>query len=201
MQDQRPEINSRHGRRRAVAVAAIGAALYLIARSKGRARQSGDVSPARTLPAPRRPDLRLTASEDRVLRALAAREASSEYPRLAAAYKRMLELARSGDPVDAVLAAHLAREVLSALPAALGVVLSRTRLQYENRLDELAERWPSEVRASDPPEPAVAALRALLSDHEAASSRARQGPRQLWSVRTERSLDTCRSRHSTVGQN
>src|SRR4051794_13412147 len=82
-------------------------------------------------------EVRLTETEDVVLRALTERERAAAFPRVADAYRRLVTLARSNDQIDGILAAHLAREVLSALPGALGVELTRERLQYENRIQDL----------------------------------------------------------------
>jgi hypothetical protein len=90
-----------------------------------------------------------------------------------------LELSRSEDAVDAILVAHLVREVLSALPGALGVEVTRERLEYENRVQAMSEAWPAEVRTGEPAQATVEDLRRLLEDHEAASERARHGARAL----------------------
>lgn len=50
----------------------------------------------------------------------------------------MLVLSRSSDPVDAVLTAHLARELLSALPGALGIEIPRERAEYESLVAQIA---------------------------------------------------------------
>jgi hypothetical protein len=121
----------------------------------------------------------LTESERPVFRELRERERDSSYPRLSATYYRMLELSRSTHPVDAVLTAHLARELLSALPGALGVEIPRERAEYENLVAQVSESWPEEARTNDPPPGTIAQLRRLLSEHEAASGRARRGPREL----------------------
>lgn len=133
-----------------------------------------DDSPADDFEGPR-----LTESERAVFRELRERERDSSYPRLSATYHRMLELSRSTDPVDAVLTAHLARELLSALPGALGVEIPRERAEYENLVAQVSESWPEEARMNDPPPGTIAQLRRLLSEHEAASGRARRGPREL----------------------
>jgi hypothetical protein len=125
--------------------------------------------------------LRLGESEQAVLRELTERERDTPAPRLASSYRRLLELSRSNDQVDAVLAAHLARELLSALPGALGVEIPRGRLEYENLVGGLARTWPAEVRSSDPPPQTVVQLRRLLDEHDQASGRARHGPRELLS--------------------
>ncbi len=131
---------------------------------------------------PREPDqLRLTETEQTVLRELIEREKSAAAPRLASSYRRLINLSQSNDPIDAILVAHLAREILSALPGALGIELARERLEYEKRVRELAEHWPPEARAADPPAGIVTDLRRLLEDHERASARAREGPRALLS--------------------
>lgn len=126
-------------------------------------------------------ELRLTETEQVVLRALAERERDTAAPRLASSYRRLVELSRSTDPIDAILTAHLAREILSALPGALGVELTRERLEYENRVQELADSWPLEARDAEPPARIVTGVRQLIEDHERASGRAREGPRALLS--------------------
>ena len=125
------------------------------------------------------PEPRLTETESTVLRALTDRESAAAFPRVADAYRRLAILARSTDPIDGILAAHLAREVLSALPGTLGVALASGRLEYENRLQDLAGHWPLEARDGAPPTRVVTGLRQLLEDHELASGRAREGPRAL----------------------
>lgn len=124
---------------------------------------------------------RLSETETIVVRALTERERDAAFPRVANAYRRLVVLARSTDPIDGILAAHLAREVLSALPGALGVELMRERLQYENRVQDLADHWPVEGRDREPPARVVTDLRQLVEDHERASGRAREGPRVLLS--------------------
>jgi hypothetical protein len=124
---------------------------------------------------------RLTEAEQAVLRELANREKGRPAPRLSRSYRRLIELSRSNDPINAILAAHLAREILSALPGALGVELTRERLEYENRIQELAEHWPPEARDAEPPARIVVDLRRLIEDHERASGRAREAPRALLS--------------------
>lgn len=128
---------------------------------------------------PLTPRVRLTEAEQAVLRELAQRDAAAVAPKVAASYTRLLELSRSSNPVDAVLVAHLAREILSALPGALGIELAHERLEYENRLQELCVVWPADARNGEPPAQALADLRRLLDDHERASGRAREGPLAL----------------------
>lgn len=124
---------------------------------------------------------RFSESEEAVLRELTERERTAPAPRLASTYRRLVELSRSNDPVDAILAAHLARELLSALPGALGIEIARGRLEYANLVGELARSWPAEARSSGPPPETLTHLRRLVDEHEQASSRARQGPRELLS--------------------
>ena len=126
------------------------------------------------------PDLRLSETEATVLRELSRRERDAAFPRLSHAYRRLLELSRGDDPIDAVLVAHLAREVLSAAPGALGVELVRGRLEYENRVRELSQSWPSESRSGEPPAGTVQELRRLLEDDDDATGRAREGARALF---------------------
>jgi hypothetical protein len=128
---------------------------------------------------PALPGLRLTSTEAAVFRALSERERERPNPRLARTYLRLLELSRSEDPVDAILVAHLVREVLSALPGALGIEVTRGRLEYENRVQAMSEGWPADVRTGEPAQATIQALRRLLEDHDAASERARHGPRAL----------------------
>ena len=124
-------------------------------------------------------ELRLTHAEATVLRELQRREQGAPAPRLAAAYRRLLQLARSDDPIDSVLVAHLVREVLSATPGALGIELAPERLQYENSVRELSRAWPAETRAGDAPAAVITGLRRLLDDHDRATGRARVGPHAL----------------------
>jgi hypothetical protein len=126
-------------------------------------------------------ELRLTQSEQAVLRELTERDSDAAAPRMANAYRRLVELSRSNDPVDGILVAHLSREILSALPGALGIEFVPGRLEYEDMIDELAASWPADIRASDPPVRTVTELRRLLEEHERASGRARLGPRALLS--------------------
>jgi hypothetical protein len=127
-----------------------------------------------------RPDVRLTETEETVLRELAQREHGAVAPRLARSYRRLLELSRSDDAVDAVLVAHLVREILSALPGAFGIELPREHLEYENRIQDLSRAWPADARAADPPRKVIQGIRHLLEEHDRASSRARRGPRALF---------------------
>ena len=122
---------------------------------------------------------RITESERAVLQELQERERDSSFPRLSATYRRMVEISRSTDPIDVVLTAHLARELLSALPGSLGVEIPRERAEYENLVAQVSQTWPVEARDADPPPATIAQLRRLLSEHEAASGRARHGPREL----------------------
>ena len=114
-----------------------------------------------------------------MLHELGERESDAEHPRLARSYRRLLELSRSSDPVDAIVAAHIARELLAVVPGALGIELPAGRLDYVSRVAELAATWPADTRSGEPPAHAVQVLRRLLVDHELASVRAREGPRAL----------------------
>lgn len=121
-------------------------------------------------------NFRLTRGEEVVLRELARRDESAEGHRIGAAYRRLLELVRDdSDPTNPILAAHLVREIISAVPGALGVELPHQRFQYENQVQQLSELWQPKARTSDPPQRAVALLRTLLNEHDAASGRARKG--------------------------
>jgi len=125
------------------------------------------------------PPLRLTDAEREVLRELTQREASAVAPKVSASYTRLLELARSENAVDTVLAAHLTREILAALPGALGMQLTHEHLQYRQRLDALSEAWPADVRVDPPNGQALIELRRLVEEHEQASVRAGEGARAL----------------------
>jgi len=122
---------------------------------------------------------RLTRAEATVLSELRRREHGASAPRLADAYRRLLELAHSDDPINSILVAHLVREILSATPGALGVELAHERLEYENRVKELSKAWPAKNRAADAPPAVLADLRRLLDDQDRATARSRAGPRAL----------------------
>lgn len=123
--------------------------------------------------------LQLTRAETTVLRELVRREKESPHPRLADAYRRLLQLARSNDSIDAILVAHLVREILSTTPSALGIGLPHERLAYENEIEQLSQAWPSQTRAGDPPAATLTMVRRLLDEHDRASGRARAGPHAL----------------------
>jgi hypothetical protein len=123
--------------------------------------------------------LQLTRAETTVLGELVRREKESPHPRLADAYRRLLQLARSNDSIDAILVAHLVREILSSTPSALGIGLPHERLAYENVIEQLSQTWPGPIRALDPPAAILTMLRRLLDDHDRASGRARAGPHAL----------------------
>jgi hypothetical protein len=125
-------------------------------------------------------DVRLTETEATVLRELTQRDYGAVAPRLARSYRRLLELSRSDDAVDAVLVAHLVREILSALPGAFGIELPKEHLEYENRIENLSRAWPADARAADPPRKVLQGIRHLLEEHDRASGRARRGPRALF---------------------
>jgi hypothetical protein len=120
--------------------------------------------------------LRLTEAEQTVLRELTRREAGAVDPKMAAAYSRLLQLSQSDQPVDHVLTAHLAREILSALPGALGIAVAREHLDYESHLQDLCLQWPRGERAEEPSAKTLDAIRKLLGAHEKAYQRAREGP-------------------------
>jgi hypothetical protein len=123
--------------------------------------------------------LQLTRAETTVLDELLRREKGSPHPRLAEAYRRLLQLARSTDSIDAILVAHLVREILSTTPGALGIGLPREQLVYQNELEQLSQAWPSQSRSGEPPEATLTMLRRLLDEHDRASARARAGPQAL----------------------
>lgn len=128
----------------------------------------------------------LNLNESAVLRALTRRDADNPAPRMAMAYRKILELSRSDDAIDGVLVAHLVRDLLAASPQALvqlGIDLPRERLEYRDRVARLAETWPAEGRNSEPPEPTIIKLRGLLADHDAASERAGDLPRAVFAGR------------------
>ncbi len=123
--------------------------------------------------------LRLTQAEATVLRELGRQEQGASKPRLADAYRRLLQLARSENPIDSILAAHLVREVLSTTPRAVGIELVPERLEYENKVAELSRAWPAAERVEDPPPAVATKLRRLLEEHDRATGRAQKGPRAL----------------------
>ncbi len=118
---------------------------------------------------------RLTETEQVVLDRLTERESHAPAPRLSSAYLRILGLSRTGDAIDAVLAAHLIRELVAALPRISGVGAARGHTDYESHAAAIADTWPSAERRGSPPEAAVTQLRSLLEDHDRASNRARAG--------------------------
>lgn len=120
--------------------------------------------------------LRLTATEQIVLERLEHEERDADRPRLARTYRRLIELSRSDDHVDAVLAAHLLRELLFVLPVAASVPVERGHTDYEAHADAIAESWPGGLRDKAIPAEAVARVRAMLEEHEQASRRATAGP-------------------------
>lgn len=73
--------------------------------------------------------LRLTATEQIVLERLEHEERDAAWPRMGRICRRVIELSRSDDEVDAVLAAHLVRELLFVLPRiAVSVPVERGHL-------------------------------------------------------------------------
>ena len=128
----------------------------------------------------------LNPSESAVFGEITRREADRPAPRMARAYRRILELSRSDDAIDGILVAHLIRDLLAASPEALGqlgIDLPRERLEYRDRVADLSETWPAEDRNSEPPEPTITKLRGLLTDHDAASERSGDVPRALFAGR------------------
>ena len=126
---------------------------------------------------PGRDPLVLNETERRVLQELGRIESAAPNPRLARAYRRMVELARSDDELDGILAAHVARELLSALPGIIGITVPSERVDYLSRIGIIAASWPAVSRADQAPPWTSRLLRELLEDHEAASTRAREGSR------------------------
>lgn len=134
--------------------------------------------------------LRLTETEQVVHDRLTERESHASAPRLADAYLRILGLSRSGDPIDGVLAAHLVRELLAALPRVAGVGPIRGHTDYESHVRAIADVWPDTARRAPPPKAAVVRLQELLEDHDRASNRARASVDGLL-----RALDPGRAAH------
>lgn len=123
--------------------------------------------------------VRLTEAEQVVHQRLSEQESEAGVARLAATYLRVLALSRTGDAVDGVLAAHLVRELVAALPIAAGVPVARGHTDYESHARRIAADWPLAGRLSPPSEGALTAIREMLVDHERASHRARSGPDAL----------------------
>ncbi len=120
--------------------------------------------------------IRLTATEQVVLGQLEHEEHDAERPRLARTYLRLIELSQSDDEINAVLAAHLVRELLAALPLAASAPVERGHTDYEAHVQAIAECWLAAARAEPIPDVAVDKVRALLEEHEQASRRAAAGP-------------------------
>lgn len=120
--------------------------------------------------------LRLTATEQIVLERLEHEERDADRPRLARTYRRLIELSRSDDQVDAVLAAHLLRELLFVLPVAASVPVEHGHTDYDAHADAIAESWSVELRDEPIPPGAVDKVRAMLDEHERAARRATAGP-------------------------
>lgn len=120
--------------------------------------------------------LRLTATEQIVLERLEHEERDTDRPRMARTYRRLIELSRSDDQLDAVLAAHLLRELLFVLPVAASVPIEHGHTDYEAHADAIAESWPGALRDRAIPAEAVVKVRAMLEEHEQASRRAATGP-------------------------
>ena len=83
--------------------------------------------------------LRLTETEEVVLERLSEQETHAVAPRLSMAYLRLLGLSRTGDPIDGVLAGHLVRELVAALPHIAGVAGVRGHTDYEGHARAIAE--------------------------------------------------------------
>lgn len=122
---------------------------------------------------PQREVLRLNRNESAVLGELARLELGVPEQRLTRTYRRILELSRSNDPIDGILVAHLVREFLAAFAFnALGNDLPRGRLEYRERVGDMAVTWPADVRGQVPSDATIAEVRRLLNDHDATSERA-----------------------------
>lgn len=121
--------------------------------------------------------LRLTATEQIVLERLEHEERDADWPRMGRTYRRLIELSRSDDEVDAVLAAHLARELLFVVPlVAASVPVERAHMEYKPYVQAIADAWPSDAREGSMPTAEIDRVRALLEEHEQASRRAASGP-------------------------
>jgi len=130
-------------------------------------RSSGDVVE------PQREVLRLNRNESAVLGELVRLEIGVPEQRLTRTYRRILELSRSNEPIDGILVAHLVREFLAAFAfSAMGNDLPKGRLDYRERVGELAMTWPGDVWGGVPPDLTIAEFRRLLNDHDATSARA-----------------------------
>lgn len=117
----------------------------------------------------------LTRAEKTVLAELEAKDS-----KLGAAYRRLLELSRDQtDSLAPILVAHLVREMISAVPGTYLEELAADHADYPHLVDVIASTWPLGEREHEPPSEVAAAVRALLAEHEAARSRARQGPKSL----------------------
>jgi hypothetical protein len=118
----------------------------------------------------------LTATEQIVLERLEHEERDAAWPRMGRIYRRVIELSRSDDEVDAVLAAHLVRELLFVLPRiAVSVPVERGHLDYKRHVQAIVDAWPG-ARDGPIPTAAIDKVRALLDEHEQASRRALSGP-------------------------
>src|SRR5258706_13585693 len=127
--------------------------------------------------------LRLTRVEAAVLDELTARQAGSTDQRMTRTYRRILELVRSGDEIDSVLAAHLARDFMSASPVALRLgPMERGHFDAGTLVARLAATWPAAMRDGEPPEQTVVELRRLLAQYDAASVRAGMPARRMFSA-------------------
>jgi hypothetical protein len=119
----------------------------------------------------------LTATEQIVLERLEHEERDADRPRLGRTYRRLIELSRSDDAIDAVLAAHLARELLFVVPlVTASVPLERAHTDYGPYVQAIADAWPSDARDKPIPTAAIDKVHALLEGHEQASRRAATGP-------------------------
>lgn len=120
--------------------------------------------------------IRLTATEQVVLERLEHEEQDTEKPRLARTYRRLVELSRSTDEVDAVLSAHLVRELLFVLPVSASVPVEPGHMDYKSYAEAVADSWPNGARDKPIPRETVDKVRSLLEEHERASRRASAGP-------------------------
>ena len=111
-----------------------------------------------------------------MLERLEHEEQDNERPRLARTYRRLIELSRSDDEVDAVLAAHLVRELLFVLPVSASVPVEPGHMDYKSYAETIAESWPSGARGKPIPRETVDKVRSLLEEHERRRGAPRSDP-------------------------
>ena len=127
--------------------------------------------------------LSLTSAEAAVTAEIARREAGATDQRMTRTYRRMLELVRSEDEIDAILAAHLARDFLAASPVVLGLgSVERGHFDAGTSVARLAATWPTASRDGDPPDQTIVELRRELDEYDAASTRAEMPARRMFSA-------------------